>query len=184
VLGYETAVQKAGARAYLARLARLAPSYGFGFVHHKRELVKPMPAQNAAAYLSSYFVKGRRGKTALWESVRSSAMPRSIVHVSAKLTMKTGCTMRTLRLKRALYVLWGESVTFDELRLVAALLAAFPGSRILSRNDPHRGPPFGDSSNRRAPGSGRQAGTRDGRSAGAQGGSPPPARRPPGDRPH
>ena len=62
-------------------------------------------------------------------------MPRSIVHVSAKLTMKTGCTMRTLRLKRALYVLWGESVPFDELRLVAALLAAFPGSRILSRNE-------------------------------------------------
>ena len=44
VLGYGTALQKAGARAYLARLARLAPSYGFGFVHHKRELVKPMPA--------------------------------------------------------------------------------------------------------------------------------------------
>ena len=185
VLGYATARQKAGARAYLARLAQLAASYGFGFVHHERRLVKPMPAENAAAYLSSYFVKGRRGKTALWESVRSPAMPRSIVYVSTKLTMKSGCTMRTLRLKRALLVLWGESVTFDELRVVAALLAAFPGSRILSRNDPYRGPPVGDSSNRRAPGSGRQAGTRDGPSAaGERGDSPPPARRPPGDRPH
>ena len=72
VLGYATARQKAGARAYLARLAQLAPGYGFGFVHHKRRLA----AQNAAAYLSSYFVKGRHGKTALWESVRSPAMPR------------------------------------------------------------------------------------------------------------
>ena len=98
----------AGARAYLARLAVLAPKYGFGFVHSKRELVKAMPAQNAAAYLSSYFVKGRRGKTALWESVQSSAMPPSIIHVSTKLTMQTGCTMRTLRLKRALFVLLGR----------------------------------------------------------------------------
>lgn len=75
VLGYESAAQMAGARAYLARLAVLAPRYGFGFVHSKHELVKAMPAQNAAAYLSSYFVKGRRGKTALWEWVQSSAMP-------------------------------------------------------------------------------------------------------------
>ena len=144
VLGYATGRQKAGARAYLARLARLAPSYGFGFVHHERGLVKPMPAQSAAAYLSSYFVKGRRGKTALWESVRSAAMPRSIVYVSTQLTMATGCTMRTLRLKRALFVLWGESVTFDELRLVAALLAAFPGSWIVPRSGPQRGPPAAD----------------------------------------
>ena len=144
VLGYATALQKAGARAYLARLARLAASYGFGFVHHERRLVKAMPAQHAAAYLSSYFVKGRRGKTALWESVRSPAMPRSIVYVSTKLTMQTGCPMRTLRLKRALYYLWGASVTFDELRAVAALLQAFPGSHIVRRNEPQRGPPVRD----------------------------------------
>lgn len=100
----------AGARAYLARLAVLAPKYGFGFVHSKRELVEAMPAQNAAAYLSSYFVKGWRGTTALWESVQSSAMPRSIIYVSTGLTTQTGCTMRTLRLKRALFVLWSVSV--------------------------------------------------------------------------
>jgi hypothetical protein len=103
-----------------------------------------MPAQHAAAYLSSYFVKGPQGKTALWESVRSPAMPRSIVYVSTKLTMQTGCTMRTLRLKRALYYLWGASVTFDELRAVAALLQAFPGSQIVPRNERQRGPPVRD----------------------------------------
>jgi len=121
VLGYESAAQMAGARAYLARRAILAPRYGFGFVHSKRELVKAMPAQNAAAYLASYFVRGRRGKTALWESVQSSAMPRSIIHVSTKLTMRTGCTMRTLRVKRLLFVLWGISLSGEQLRVVAGM---------------------------------------------------------------
>jgi len=133
VLGYESAAQMAGARAYLARLAVLAPRYGFGFVHSKRELVNAMPAQNAAAYLSSYFVQGRRGKTALWESVRSSAMPRSIIHVSTKLTMHTKCTMRTLRLKRALFVLWGTDVSGDDLRGISALLKASPGFEVLAQ---------------------------------------------------
>ncbi len=82
VLAYGTALQKAGARCYVERLAQLAPKYGFGFVERK---VKPQPAVNAAAYLSSYFVKGRRGKATLWESVHSPSMPRSIVHVSVKL---------------------------------------------------------------------------------------------------
>lgn len=86
VLAYGTARQMAGARAYLERLAELAPRYGFGFVERK---VKPQPAVNAAAYLSSYFVKGKRGKQALWESVQSPAMPRSIIHVSTRLTQKT-----------------------------------------------------------------------------------------------
>lgn len=141
VLGYEGAVQMAGARAYLARLAELATQYGFGFVYSKRELVKAMPAQNAAAYLSSYFVKGRRGKTALWESVRSSAMPPSVIHVSVKLTMRTGCTMRTLRLKRALFCMWGVSVSAADLRVVARLLKARPGSEVVAHGLEVRGPP-------------------------------------------
>ena len=44
VLAYGTARQMAGARAYLERLAELAPQYGFGFVERK---VKPQPAVNA-----------------------------------------------------------------------------------------------------------------------------------------
>ncbi len=141
VLGYATAAQMAGARAYLARLAGLAPKYGFGFVDSKRERVKAMAAQAAAAYLSSYFVKGKRGKTALWESVRSPSMPRSIIHVSTKLTMHTGCTMRALRLKRALYVLSGVSVAGEELRATAARLGAGSGEVVASpRTD--RGPPL------------------------------------------
>lgn len=116
-----------------------------GFVHSKRELVKAMPSQNVAAYLSSYFVKGRRGKTALWESVQSSAMPRSIIHVSVKLTMQTGCTMRALRLRRLLFVMWGVSLSGEELRLVCALMAKCARPEIVKRGNvdlhPVRGSP-------------------------------------------
>jgi hypothetical protein len=110
-------------------------------VHHKRELVKPQPAMNAAAYLSSYFVKGRRGKETLWESTRSGAMPHSIIHVSAKLTQETGCTMRMLRLRRALFYAWGERVELADVRIVANFLKTFPGSEILARDAPDRAPP-------------------------------------------
>ena len=91
-------------RAFLERLAELAPAYGFGFVDHEPAKVKAHPATGAAAYLSSYFVKGRGRKAALWESVKSGAMPASIIHVSVQLTQQTRCTMRNLRLRRGLYV--------------------------------------------------------------------------------
>lgn len=117
----------AGARAYLERLAELAPQYGFGFVERK---VKPQPAVNAAAYLSSYFVKGKRGKQALWESVQSPVMPRSIIHVSTRLTQRTGCTMRTLRLKRAVFYVWRADLPFEEVRLVSKVFAGVPRRRI------------------------------------------------------
>lgn len=143
VLAYGTARQMAGARCYLARLAELAPQYGFGFVHHSPKHVKPQPAQNAAAYLSSYFVKGKRGKETLWESARSSAMPRSIVHVSIKLTQRTGCTMRTLRLKRAIFYVWRATLPFEEVRAVSTILQAFPGAELVAPGSPDRAPPKG-----------------------------------------
>lgn len=137
VLALVTARQRAGARCYVERLAALAPQYGFGYVERK---ITPQPAVNAAAYLSSYFVKGRRSKATLWESVRSTAMPRSIVHVSVKLTRETGCTMRVLRLGRFVWVLWKVTLPHRELRVVDeqgfrawADLVAAPG--------PGRGPP-------------------------------------------
>ena len=142
VVGYRTPRQMVGARAYLKRLAELAPHYGFGFVHSKQALVKAMPAENAAAYLSSYFVKGKRGKTALWESVQSRAMPRSIIHVSVKLTQQTGCTMRNLRLRRAVFVVWAVRLELLEVRAVGALLEAFPGSELVPERSGDRGPPL------------------------------------------
>lgn len=140
VLAYGTGRQMAGARLYVERLAELAPQYGFGFAERK---VRPQPAQNAAAYLSSYFVKGKRGKATLWESARSPAMPRSIVHVSVKLTMQTGCTMRVLRLKRAIHYVWRATLPPDELKTVSTILQTFPGAELVAPGDLDRAPPQG-----------------------------------------
>lgn len=139
VLAYGTARQMAGARAYLERLAELSAQYGFGFVERK---VKPQPAVNAAACLS-YFVKGKRGKQALWESVQSPAMPRSIIHVSTRLTQKTDCTMRTLRLRRAVFYVWRADLPLKEVRALATILQAFPGAELVAPGSPDRAPPQG-----------------------------------------
>lgn len=131
--------QRAGARVYVTRLAELAPQYGFGFVERK---VKPQPAVNAAAYLSSYFVKDRRGKATLWESARSPAMPRSIVHVSVKLTQETGCTMRLLRFSRFVWVMWKVALPYRELRIIDE--QGFRAWAELVTEGVDRGPPPGN----------------------------------------
>jgi hypothetical protein len=142
VLGYRTHREKTGARAYLKRLAELAPACGFGFVDHDPAKVKAHPATGAAAYLSSYFVKGRGRKAALLESVRSGAMPASIIHVSVQLTQQTRCTMRNLRLRRGLYVVWGARPSMEETHLVGAFFEVFRGNVELVRHyDGRRAPP-------------------------------------------
>jgi hypothetical protein len=102
VLAYSTPKERLSARRYLEHLDELRHRYGFGFIERKRLVREP---RAAAAYLSSYFVTGKDQKVKLEESVRSNAMPRSIIHVSNKLTQRTGLTMRSLRLKRYVWVL-------------------------------------------------------------------------------
>jgi hypothetical protein len=87
-------------------------------------------------------VKGRRGKATLWESVRSAAMPRSIVHVSVRLTQETGCTMRLLRFGRYVWVLWGVGLPCRELRVIDErgfrAWAELPAVGGPDRGPPHR----------------------------------------------
>jgi hypothetical protein len=45
-------------------------------------------------------------------------MPRSIVHVSVKLTQETGCTMRLLRFGRFMWVMWRLALPYRELRTI------------------------------------------------------------------
>lgn len=97
VLGFETPAERHAARLYARYLSELAPRYGFGHTERKLETRSP---KRIAAYLSAYFVTGKRGKLSLQESVRSPDMPRSIVHVSKELTQRTGVTMRELRFRR------------------------------------------------------------------------------------
>lgn len=71
------------------------------------------------------------------------ALPRSIVHVSVKLTQQTGCTMRALRLKRAIFYVWRATLPFDEVRAVSTILQAFPGAELVALDSPDRAPPQG-----------------------------------------
>jgi hypothetical protein len=97
VLAYGTARERHAARTYMRHLAELAPHYGFGYVDRKLEV---MSKRAAAAYLSAYFVTGKNEKLSLQHSVTTHHMPRSIVYVSTRLTMKSGITMRELRFRR------------------------------------------------------------------------------------
>jgi hypothetical protein len=131
VLAFSTPVERVAARAYMKHLDELAPRYGFGY---RERRIRPMEAKAAAAYLSSYFVTGKKGKEALQHSVRSRSMPRSIVHVSARLTQATGCTMRELRFRRFVWRVAGGLVQagwYDDARAVAVAKQSDPGVRAI-----------------------------------------------------
>lgn len=102
VLAYSTLSEKRAADHYLKELDRLRAHYGFGYIERKRRVREP---RAAAAYLASYFVSGKKDKLTLEQSVRSGQMPRSISHVSHRLTQTSRVTMRALRLRRFAWVL-------------------------------------------------------------------------------
>src|SRR5205807_10097290 len=86
VFAYTTPAERYAARLYVRYLAELAPRWGFGHVDRR---YKPMPRRAAAAYLSSYFVTGKKTKASLQESAMAPDMPQSIIHVSTQLTQRT-----------------------------------------------------------------------------------------------
>jgi hypothetical protein len=103
VLGVETALELRAGKAFRRHLERLSqkPRYGFGHVNGK--FVKPKPAREAAAYLSSYFLGGRGHKAQLREAVLNPELPRLPLHVSRRLTSVTRTTMRNKRRQRHLH---------------------------------------------------------------------------------
>jgi hypothetical protein len=118
VLAYGTIIERQAADRYLELVDKLAAHYGFGYSERKRRL---MPARAAAAYLSSYFVTGKKEKVALHRSVMDPEMPRSIVHVSVKLTQATGCTMRELRFRRFVWRVAGNWVAIGYYAVARAI---------------------------------------------------------------
>jgi hypothetical protein len=68
------------------------------------KFVKPKPAREAAAYLSSYFLGGRGHKAKLTEAVLNRELPRLQLYVSRRLTAVTKTTTRNKRRQRHLYV--------------------------------------------------------------------------------
>lgn len=102
VLAYSTPGERRAADRYLEHLDDLRERFRFGFVERKRLVREPSAA---AAYLSSYFVTGKKRKLTLQESVQSKAMPHSIIYVSHRLSGHTRVTMRSLRLVRYSWIL-------------------------------------------------------------------------------
>ncbi len=117
VLGFKTPAERHAAHLYTRCLSEFASQYGFGF--SERKLASRSP-KRVAAYLSSYFVAGKKGKLTLQESVMASDMPRSIVHVSTALTQATGVTMRELRFRRFVWFIADRAgCPLDQAREIA-----------------------------------------------------------------
>jgi hypothetical protein len=122
VLAYGSYAERVTADRYFDLVDELAPQYGFGFSDRKESA---KPARAAAAYLSAYFVTGKKEKAQLHVSVMSNAMPRSIIHVSTRLTQRTGCTMRELRFRRFVWRLADRAgCSPTEARTIALLAKA------------------------------------------------------------
>ena len=92
------------AQTYMTALQEMAPRYGFGFVDGWEKISRRFwPGDQAGAYLSNYFVRGRGGKAPITENVLDGDLPRLVVFVGRHLTSQTGCTMRNLRGARRLW---------------------------------------------------------------------------------
>jgi hypothetical protein len=116
VISVSTPAERAWAKAYLDALCELAPTAGFGFVDGWEKVGRKFwPGDQAGAYLSSYFVRGRGCKASLSENVLAGDLPRLVVFVGRDLTMRTGVTMRNLRNARRVWAYFNGRV--DELKL-------------------------------------------------------------------
>jgi hypothetical protein len=101
VVSVEQPMELRWAEAYICALRELAPRYGFGFVDGWHKVGRKFwPGEQAAAYLSSYFIGGRGDKAQITENVLTGDLPRLVVFVGRDLTRSSGCTMRSLRHSR------------------------------------------------------------------------------------
>lgn len=122
VLGFKTPAERHAAHLYAAYLAQYTNKYGFGFSERR---LSSASGKRVAAYLSSYFVIGKKRKATLQESVMAPDMPRSIIHVSTALTQATGVTMRELRFRRFVWFLSDRTgCGLEEAREIATRAAA------------------------------------------------------------
>lgn len=104
VIGVESALELRAAKAFHRHLERLALKARYEFGHVNGKWLKPKPAREAAAYLSSYFVAGRGHKAPLTEAVTNPELPSRPLFVSPRLTKVTRTTMRNKRRQRHVWV--------------------------------------------------------------------------------
>jgi hypothetical protein len=132
VIAVSTPTERAWAKAYVSALRDMAPRKGFGFVDGWHKIGRKFwPGEQAGAYLSSYFVRGRGLKAPITENVLAGDLPRLVVFVGRDLTRKTHCTMRALRKVRRLWA-WQRGLIEDhgmdeeELLATACMQARVP----------------------------------------------------------
>ena len=132
VIAVSTPGERAWAKSYVTALKEMAPSKGFGFVDGWHKIGRKFwPGEQAGAYLSSYFVRGRGVKAPITENVLAGDLPKLVVFVGRDLTAITGCTMRNLRLTRRVWA-WRAgrterpSVSDHDLIVLAYLKAGLP----------------------------------------------------------
>jgi hypothetical protein len=130
VISVSTPVEVRWAETYITALGELAPKYGFGFVDGWDKVGRKFwPGVQAAAYLSSYFAGGRGRKMAITENVLAGDLPRLVVFVGRGLTLRTGCTMRSLRLARRIWAAREGMIDFPQLTYREWLMATLMLSR-------------------------------------------------------
>jgi hypothetical protein len=128
VLPVGTPTELAWARAYVGALRELSPRYGFGFVDGWDKIgIRFWPGEQAGWYLSGYFIDVGKRKASVTENVLAGDLPRLVVFVGRGLTLRTGCTMRSLRLARRIraaregWVAWPD-ITFRDWLAAAEML--------------------------------------------------------------
>lgn len=115
-----TPAERLASRVYVEALHELSGQHGFGYVDRGRKTRKEgalwsrdlevIPAGRAARYVAKYLAGVKGGKLELTETVSHEDVPGQVVHVDRNLTRATGCTMRTLRRHRLLFVLERNAV--------------------------------------------------------------------------
>lgn len=97
-LAADTPARKRAAERYTALLkAGLAYEWGFGFVDLTMAYAG---SRGVASYFAKYVCKDRNGRPELAETVAHPDVPRRPIYLSNRLTARTRCTMRNLRLRR------------------------------------------------------------------------------------
>jgi hypothetical protein len=145
VLAYGTLPERRAAQMFADELARLAPSYDFGFVQTQ---LRSMTGAEAAAYLTSYFVGGSKKKPSIRDTVKNDVLPRSLIWLTPTLTRETLVTMRMLRRTRHLWAAargfcpWPRWRDVDECFRVRNVYASLYGNRAPPPPMPSVGPVF------------------------------------------
>jgi hypothetical protein len=120
----KTPLDRAAVHAYMLAFDRLRDQHSYGFISDTRRSGKwrrngpeVIAQARAGRYLAKYLAKpAAGGGIELTETVTHSDVPPLVVYVSRRLTARTGCTMRSLRLRRRAWAMGCDPATGELVR--------------------------------------------------------------------